>query len=59
MVQGDRPMIRKRLVLVLMGLILTTVTARAEDEPTRQEVDQLKRRIEELKKTGKRCGGVR
>jgi hypothetical protein len=50
MVQGDRPMIRKRLVLVLMGLILTTVTARAEDEPTRQEVDQLKQRIEELEK---------
>ena len=43
-------MIRKRLVLVLMGLILTAVTARAEDEPTRQEVDQLKQRIEELEK---------
>ena len=43
-------MIRKRLVLVLMGLILTAVTARAEDEPSRQEVDQLKQRIEELEK---------
>jgi hypothetical protein len=50
MFQGDRPMIRRRLVLVLLGLILTTVTVRAEDEPTRQEVDQLKQRIEDLEK---------
>jgi len=39
-------MIRKQLVTVLMSLILGMATAWADDAATRQEVDQLKQRIE-------------
>lgn len=41
-------MIRKQLAIMLMCLMMSVASSRAQDEPTRQEVDQLKQRIEEL-----------
>ena len=41
-------MIRERLVIVLMCLIWSTAPAWADDSTTRQEIDQLKQRIDEL-----------
>ncbi|MGB5423452.1 MAG: carbohydrate porin [Desulfobacterales bacterium] len=43
-------MMRKQLVTVLTCLMMSVLGARAEDAATRQEIDQLKQRIEELEK---------
>ena len=43
-------MMRKQLVIVLTCLMMAVLDARAEDAATRQEIDQLKQRIEELEK---------
>ena len=43
-------MMRKQLVIVLTCLMMSVLGARAEDAATRQEIDQLKQRIEELEK---------
>ena len=43
-------MMRKHLVIVLTCLMMSVLGARAEDAATRQEIDQLKQRIEELEK---------
>ena len=40
----------KRLAIVSMCLILSAVNARADDATTRQEIEQLKQRIEKLEK---------
>jgi porin len=50
MIRGDGLMMRKQLVAVMMCLMVPLITARAEDAANRQEIDQLKQRIEELEK---------
>ena len=43
-------MLRKQPVIVLILLILSVISARAQDADTQQEVDQLKQRVAELEK---------
>ncbi len=49
-------MIRNKLAVVFAFLILSSVSAKADDAATRQEIDQLKQRIEQLEEKQQQTG---